>query len=79
MRYGGLETDRIPYVVNEYLWNILPKVHGVEVKRPEHLKVAMPQVVVALARASEKQIVQKARSFGVKNVVTFSQLFATVE
>jgi len=38
--------------VDEYLWKIVSTVHGVEIHRPEYLKIAQPQVVVVLARSS---------------------------
>lgn len=74
VRFGGLQTDQVYCLVDEYLWNILPMVHGVNVNRSEYLKIAQPQVVIVLARSSADEIVEKVRRFGVRNIIRITDL-----
>lgn len=74
VRFGGLEASQVHCLVDEYLWRILPSVHGVTVNRPEYLKIAQPQVVIVLARSSADEIVEKSRGFGVKNIIKITDL-----
>jgi hypothetical protein len=73
VRYGNLQVGQST-LVDEYLWKILPSVHGVPIHRPEYLKMVQPQVVIVLARSSANEIMTKARNLGIKNVIKFSDL-----
>ena len=75
IKYGGLKTDKIHGLIDEYLWKILPNVHGVEIKRPEYLKIAAPDVVIILARSSADEIAQKVQKLGVRHIIKFRDLF----
>lgn len=77
VRYGNLHTDRISGLVDSYLSKILPEVHGVAIRKPEFLRTAQPDVVIVLARSSTSEIVKAARRFGVRHVVTFSELLVS--
>lgn len=74
VRYGGLDPRKACCVVDEHLWKYVPKAHGVDIKRPEYIKVIQPQAVIVLARSSAPEITEKARKLGVKNVIKFSEL-----
>ena len=73
VKYSHLGTEGFE-LVDEYLWKIVPKIHGIEVHRPEYLRISQPQVVIVLARSSADEIVSKARSFGCRNVIKFEDL-----
>lgn len=74
VRHGGLDTGRLLFAVDEYLWDKIDSIHGISIYAAAKLRVTRPDVVVVLARSAAPEIVEKARKFGVKNVVTFEQL-----
>lgn len=74
IKYGGLRTDKIVALVDEYLWRVHPKVHNMAVKKPDFIRLATPDVVIILARSSADEIESKVRKFGVRHVIKFSNL-----
>jgi len=79
VRFGGLKTDSLICVVDEYLWKILPEAHGIAVEHPDVLKEKNPDVVIVLACSSANEIARKIRRLGIRNVVIFSQLLSSVK
>lgn len=79
VRYGGLKTDKIYGIIDEYLWRILPSVHNIEIKKPEYLKTASPDVVIVLARSSADEIINKVHGLGIRHAIKFSDLFLAVQ
>lgn len=74
--YGGLNVDKVYCLVDKYLWKYVPAVHGVEIKRPEYLKVKQPDVVIILARSSAEEIYREVQRFGFRRtIIKFSALF----
>ena len=76
--FGGLRTDRIHVLVDAYIGRYVKQVHGIDLNLPEALKAKVPQVLVVLAKSSTDDIVRQARTHGITNVVTFSQLYQSV-
>jgi SAM-dependent methyltransferase len=74
IRFGGIDTSKIKFLVDEHLWKYLKEVHGVTIHRPEELKIYQPQIVVILARGSEDEIARKARRLDIKNVIKLRDL-----
>jgi hypothetical protein len=56
-------------MIDEYLSKILPSVHGVEIKKPEYLKILSPDVVVIMARSSADEISYKIHKLGVRHII----------
>jgi 2-polyprenyl-3-methyl-5-hydroxy-6-metoxy-1,4-benzoquinol methylase len=76
--FGGLRTDRIHVLVDAYIGRYVKEVHGIELSLPDALKAKLPQVLVVLAKSSTDDIIRQARSHGMTNVVTFSQLYQSL-
>jgi len=74
VRFGGLNTEKIDCLVDEYLWKIFPRSHEVDIVSPTKLRMAQPDIVIVLARSSADEITEKVRCFGIKNVIKFSDL-----
>lgn len=72
--YGGLKTDHILGVIDKYLRNIIPVVHGVPLKGPEYLRTLSPDVVIILAKSSADEIEKEVRSYGVRHVIKFRDI-----
>ncbi len=78
VKYGGLDPAKVPLLVDSYVYRYLPLHHGVAVKAPTALRVAGPDVCIVLARFSADAIKDSARQFGVRNVISFSELLQSV-
>jgi SAM-dependent methyltransferase len=76
--HGGLEVGRTWGVVDEYLSKVLPEAHGQPIRRPEQLKSNPPDVIIVLARSSAAKIAARARSFGIRKIITMSDLLHSV-
>ncbi len=76
VRFGNLDTSKINFLVDEYLWKYMNSVHGVVIQHPTELKKYQPEVLVVLARASSDEIVRNARQFGIKNVIKLRELMS---
>ncbi len=74
VKYGGLDPTRVRLLVDSYVHKYLPTHHGVKVEPPTALRVAQPDVCVVLARFSAAAIGEAARKYGVRNVMTFSDI-----
>lgn len=78
VKFGGLKKEAVSCLVDEHLYGIVKNIHGVEVKSPNYLKIAQPQVVIVLARSSADEISGKVRMLGVKNIIQFNDLFSAI-
>ena len=76
VKYGGLQPAHVYRLVDRHLAGLMSDAHGVRIDKPEALKAAEPHVVVVLARSSEAEIARSAHRFGVRHVVTFTDLLA---
>ena len=74
VRYGGLAPAGVGRLVDSYVYRYLPEHHGVKVESPTALRAAQPDVCIVLARFSAGAIAEAARRYGVRNVVSFSDL-----
>jgi len=77
VRYGQMRTDDL-VVIDDYLSGKVEEMHGAVINSSSILRIEKPQVLVVLAKGSARQIEKLARSFGIKNVVLFDDLFAQV-
>ena len=78
VKYGGLDPAKVRLLVDSYVYKYLPRHHGVEVKSPTALRTAQPDICIVLARFSADAIKDSARGYGVRNVMTFSDLLQSV-
>jgi len=74
VKFGGLDANRASAVIDTYLAPILPRIHGVEVHTPEHLKWSPPDVVVILARSSAEEISRAVLRFQIRHIIRFKDL-----
>lgn len=74
VKFGGLESKDVYCLVDRFLSGILTEVHGIPVKTPDALRKLEPQVMIVLARSSEDEITRQAQRYGVRHILTFSQL-----
>ncbi len=74
VRYGGLKTDRLAGIIDQYLSKLVPEVHGIKLQGPELLRLSPPDVVVILAKSSADEIEQEVRRYGVRHVIKFKDL-----
>lgn len=75
VKYGGLKTEKISCLIDEYLSKYISEFHNIEINEPDYLKRITPQVVIVLARSSTEEISNKIRVYGIKNVIKFDDLF----
>ena len=75
VRFGGLKTEGL-LVIDDYLAGKVERLHGAAINRSSILRVEKPQVLFVLAKGSANQIEKLARSFGVKNIVTFDDMLS---
>jgi len=75
VRFGGLNTEGM-LIVDDYLAGKVHSVHGAALNRSSIFRVDKPQVLFVLAKSSASQIEKVARSFGVKNIVTFDEMLS---
>lgn len=73
--YGKLDTTSIIGVIDTYLAKYLDSVHGVPMKLPTALRLLQPDVVVILAQSSTEEIEAGTRSFGIRHVIRFADVF----
>ena len=78
VKHGGLNPATVGCLIDEHLYGVLEQTHGVRIDSPRQLKIFEPQVVIVLARYSAPEIIAKVRSLGIKNVISFADLFASV-
>lgn len=74
LRHTGFDPRRVGAVIDEHLHGIIGDVRGAAVRPPDVLRTLSPQVVVAFARQAFPEIARRCRSYGVKNVIKFSDL-----
>ena len=77
VKYGGLSPTSVRTLVDTYLHKFAKSTHGVPIQSPDVLRRNVPDVCIVLARFSSKVIERDARSFGVRNVITFEQLISS--
>lgn len=75
VRFGGLDINGL-LVIDDYLAGKIESVHGVSIRKSTTLRIEKPQVLFVLAKGSAKQIEKLARSYGVRNIVTFDDMFS---
>jgi SAM-dependent methyltransferase len=78
VKYGGLDPAQVKCLVDSYVYRYLPEHHGVRVQSPTALRTVQPDVCIVLARFSADAIKDSARQYGVRNVITFSDLLQSV-
>jgi SAM-dependent methyltransferase len=74
IKYGPFDLSRVQAVVDEHLHGIVQHIHGFPISSASCLRVVSPQVLVVFANASFQEISDKARRYGIKNVIKFSDL-----
>lgn len=74
LRHTGFDPRRAAALIDEHLHGIIADVGGAAVQPPEVLRTVAPQVVVAFARQAFPEIARRCRTYGVKNVIKFSDL-----
>jgi len=77
VRFGQLDANLVHCLVDDYLFRLLPSLHGIPIHPSEVLKTYEPQVLIVLARNSSEDIIRKSRSMGIKNIITISQIMET--
>lgn len=75
VRFGGLRVDGL-LVIDDYLVGKIESMHGATINKSTVLRIEKPQVLFVLAKGSAKQIEKSARAYGVKNIVTFDDMFS---
>ena len=73
VKYGNLDTKNINYIIDNNISKILDESHGIKIYDNSILKEQDIDVVIVMARSSKKEIVESARSFGVRHVFTMEQ------
>jgi SAM-dependent methyltransferase len=74
VKYGGLDPKRVECLVDGFIYEYLPAIHGVPVQHPNQLRVYQPDVCVVLARFGAEIVAKQARAFNIRNVVKFYDL-----
>lgn len=74
VKYGGLDPKKTGLLVDDYIYEYLDQIHGVPVKHSDALRVYQPDVCIVLARHGADIVAEKARKFGIRNIVKFYDL-----
>lgn len=74
VKHGGLDPKRVQFLADDYMADCLTHLHGIEIHKSEEFRIYQPDVVVVLARFNADLLAQKARRFGVRNIVKFADL-----
>jgi SAM-dependent methyltransferase len=74
LAHTEFDLHQVDAVVDEHLSGIVAEVQGVPIQKPDVLRTISPAVVVAFARNGYPEIADRARSYGVRNVIQFSAL-----
>lgn len=75
VRFGGLKVKDL-LIIDDYLAGKIESVHGVTISKSTTLRIEKPQVLFVLAKGSSKQIEKSARSYGIRNIITFDDMFS---
>lgn len=79
VKYGKLEPSKVNLLVDTYLHRFADTVHGVKIESPDCIQKYEPDVCIVLARFSAIKIAKEAKSYGVRNVITFDQLISSTK
>lgn len=74
VKHGGLKTDKVVLLIDDYLSKYVTEVHGVKLQNSKSLRMVNPDVVIILAKNSTEQIYQQVKKFGIRHVFRFSDL-----
>lgn len=74
VKYGGLKTDKIVLLIDDYLSKYVSEVHGVKLHNSKSLRLVNADVVIILAKNSTKEIYQQVKKFGIRHVFRFNDL-----
>lgn len=74
VKYGGLDPKRVQFLADDYMADCISHLHGIEIHKSEDFRIYQPDVVIVLARFNADLLAEKARRFGVRNVVKFTDL-----
>ena len=74
VKYGGLDPQRVECLVDDYICGLVGNIHGVPIQCSDAFRVYQPDVCIILARHSADVVAERARSFGIRNVVKFYDL-----
>jgi hypothetical protein len=78
VRFGGLDTRKVLYAIDQFIGPYLPRFHGLQIVLPQALATNRPDCVVVLARSSAEPIVAALDATGIRNVVLFSEMLKGV-
>jgi hypothetical protein len=79
IKYGNLESSDVYCLVDRYLAGIVDHTHGIEIRRPEYLRLLEPNVVVILGVSAEANMASEAYKMGIRHVLKFSELMDQVK
>ena len=74
IKYGGLDPKRVQFLADDYMVDCIPFLHEIPIHSSEEFRIFQPDVVIVLARFNADLLAEKARKFGVRNVVKFTDL-----
>ncbi len=78
VRFGGLDTRKVMYVIDTFIGSYLPRCHGLDIVLPNVLATDRPDCVVVLARSSAEPILATLETADVPRVVRFSDILQGV-
>lgn len=73
LKYGALEKSNIQFIIDNNISNILSEINGLKVFNSSILHEKDIDVVIIMARSSKNEIIESARSFGIRHVFTMDQ------
>ena len=74
VKYGNLDASKVKCLVDDFLGEIGVTIHGVKVQKSDALRVYNPDTCVVLARYGADIVADKAKAYGIRNIVKFYDL-----
>lgn len=78
VKYGNLNTQKITYIVDDFLQGYITQVHGKELTPSNFITSNNTNIVFLLTRSATLPLLKKLEEKNIKNVITFEKLLDMV-
>ena len=74
VRFGNLDTSKLEYIVDDYLYGYIDAVHNRQINKSDILSPDNTDIVLLLTRSSTSELEEKIKQIGIDNIINFQQL-----
>ena len=74
VKYGGLDPKRVQFLADDYMCECIESLHGIPIHSSQDFRVFQPETLIILARFNGEIMAEKARGFGIRNIIKFVDL-----